>query len=76
MTDPLFVGSKQRFDIIKVYQRLKLSPSDGQDTMIRRVVKEMGKCNLDSNNSNSFVARVIKEYDKRVGEEERERSMM
>ena len=76
MTDPLFVGSTQRFEIIKVYQRLKLRPSQGEDTMVRRIVKDMGKYTIDSNRTNTFVARVIKDYDKKVGEEQEKRSML
>ena len=75
MVDPLFVGSKERFEIVKAYQKLKLTPYQGEDTMVRRVVKDMGKYVLNSNNTSTFVSKVIKEYEGRVFEERRERGM-
>ena len=76
MTDPLFVGSKERFEIIKVYQRMKLRPAYNEDTMVRRVVKEMRKYTIDRNKTNTFVAKVIRDYEKNVSEEREKRGMM
>lgn len=69
MTDPLFEGSQQRKEIIKTYVKLRLQRHDGNDTMVRRIAKEIGGYKMDKNNSNSFIARVIRDFRKKADEE-------
>ena len=68
-SDPLFVGSRQRFEIIKTYQRLRVGGGHVEKTMVQRIVQELPTYRLDKNGGNSFIYKVIREYMKRRQEE-------
>lgn len=60
MPDPLFAGmTPQRKQIVYAYERLRFRPGGG--TLVRRISQEL-RYTLDKNRSNSFVAKVVREY--------------
>lgn len=78
LSDTLFVGSRQRYEVIKAYQRLKIQPGTMGHTMVRRIIREVNISRIkdgkppyqtDRNGGNSFIYRIMRDYNRELVKE-------